>query len=84
MTQELYAVVSRDCFPTVNVESFDFGLGCQGHDCLDEVGNSEDRTVVMGVRCVAGHEEMSSCLTASIGFQELGCISAARTMSHAW
>jgi hypothetical protein len=28
----------------------------------------------MGARCVAGHEEMSSCLAASIGLQELGCI----------
>ncbi len=28
----------------------------------------------MGVRCVTGHEEMSSCLAASIGLREVGCI----------
>ncbi len=28
----------------------------------------------MGVRCVAGHEETSSCLAASIGLQEVGGI----------
>ncbi len=28
----------------------------------------------MGARCVAGHEEMSSCLAASIGLREVGCI----------
>jgi hypothetical protein len=60
-------VVSRDCFPTVDVESSNFGLGSQGHDCLDDLGNSEGRAVIMGARCVAGHEEMSSCLTGSIG-----------------
>ncbi len=74
MTQELQGVASRDCFPTVDVESSDFGLGCQGHDCLDDFGNSEDRAIVMGVRCVAGHEELSSCLTVSIGLREVGCI----------
>ncbi len=74
MAQDLYGVASRDCFPTVDVESSDFCLGSQGHDCLDDLGNSEDRVIVMGARCVAGHEEMSSCLTASIGLQEEGCI----------
>jgi hypothetical protein len=28
----------------------------------------------MGARCVAGNKEMSSCSTASIGRQEVGCI----------
>ncbi len=28
----------------------------------------------MGARCVAGHEEMSSCSTASIGPREVECI----------
>ncbi len=74
MAQELLGVAIRDCFPTVDAESSNFGLSSQEHDCLDDLGNSEDRTIVMGVRCVAGHEEMSSCLTASIGLQEVGCI----------
>ncbi len=60
-------MASRYCFLTVDVESSNLGLGCQGHDCLDDLGNSEDRAVVMGARCVAGHEEMSSCLAASLG-----------------
>ncbi len=60
-------MASRDCFPTVDVESSNLGIGCQGHDCLDDLGDSEDRAVVMGARCVAGHEEMSSCSAASIG-----------------
>ncbi len=67
-------MVSRDCFSIVDVESSNLGLGLQGHDCLDDLGNSEDHAVFMGARCVAGHEEMSSCLAASIGFREVGCI----------
>ncbi len=67
-------MASRDCFPTVDVEGSNLGLGYQGHDCLDGLGNSEDRAIVMGVRCVTGHEEMSSCSAASIGLQEVGCI----------
>jgi hypothetical protein len=67
-------VASWDSFPTVDVESSNLGLSCQGHDCLDDLGSSEDHVVVMGARCVAGHEEMSSCLAASIGLQEVGCI----------
>jgi hypothetical protein len=67
-------VASRDCFQKVDVKSSNFGLGSQGHDCLDDLGNSEDRADVMGARCVAGHEEIYSCSTASIGLQEVGCI----------
>jgi hypothetical protein len=67
-------VASRDCFPTVDVEGSNLSLGCQGHDCLDDLDNSEDQAIVIGVRCVARHEEMSFCLAASIGFQEVGCI----------
>ncbi len=44
---------------TFDVEGSNLGLGCQGHDCLDDLGNSEDHIVVMGVRCVAGHEKRS-------------------------
>ncbi len=46
---------SRSCFLTVDLESSDLGLGCQGHDCLDDLGNSEERAVVMGAMCVTGH-----------------------------
>jgi hypothetical protein len=67
MPQECLDVVSKDCFLTVDVESSNCGLGCQGHDCLDDLGKSEDCSIVMGARCVAGHEEMSSCSAASIG-----------------
>ncbi len=67
-------MVSRNCFSTVDVESTNLGLSCQGLDCLDDLGNSEDRAIVMGARCVTGHEEMSSCLAASIGLREVGCI----------
>ncbi len=67
-------MASRDCFQTVDVESSDLGLGCQGHDCLDDLGDSEDHAIVMGARCVAGHEKMSSCLAVSIGLREVGCI----------
>ncbi len=67
-------MASRNCFPTVDVESTNLGLGCQGHDCLNDLGNSEDCTIVMGARCDTGHEEMSSCLAASIGLQEVGCL----------
>ncbi len=74
MPQEFLGVASRNCFPTVDVESTNLGLGCQRHDCLDDLGNSEDRTIVMGVRRVTGHEEMSSCLAVSIGLREVGCI----------
>ncbi len=74
MAQELQGVESRDCFSTVDVESSNFGLGRQGHDCLDDLGNSEDHTIVMRARCVAGHEEMSSSSTASLVLQEVGCI----------
>ena len=67
-------MASRNCFPTVDVESTNLGLGCQGHDCLDDLDDSEDHAIVMGARCVAGHEETASCLTASIGLGEVGCI----------
>jgi hypothetical protein len=67
-------VASRDCFPTVDVEISNLGLSYQGHDCLDDLSDSEDRAIVMGARCVVGHEEMSSCLTVSIGLREVGCI----------
>jgi hypothetical protein len=42
------------------------------------MGASEDRAIVMGARCTPGHEEMSSCLAASIGLQEVGCITVCR------
>jgi hypothetical protein len=74
MPQEFLGVASRDCFPTVDVESSNLGLDCQGHDCLDDLSNSEDCAVVMGARCVAGHEKMSFCLAAGIGLQKVGCI----------
>ncbi len=67
-------MASRNCFPTVDVESNNLGLGCQGHDCLDDLGNNEDHPIVMGARRFTGHEEMSSCLAASIGLREVGCI----------
>ncbi len=54
-------MASRYCFPTVDEESSDLGLGCQGHDCLDDLGNSEYHAIVMGARYVAGHEEMPFC-----------------------
>ncbi len=67
-------MANGNCFPAVDVESTNLGLGCQGHDCLDDLGNSEDRAIVMGARCVTGHEEISSCLSASNGLQEVECI----------
>ncbi len=65
-------MASRDCFLTVDVESSNLGLGYQGHDCLDDLGDSEDLAIVMGARCVTGHEEMSSCSAESIVLREVG------------
>jgi hypothetical protein len=67
-------MASRNCFLTVDVESTNLGLGCQGHDCLNNLGNGEDPAIVMGARCVTGHEEMSSRLAAIVGLREIGCI----------
>ncbi len=41
-------MASRDCFPTVDVESSDFGLGCQGYDCLDDLGDSRTAPLLWG------------------------------------
>jgi hypothetical protein len=51
MAQELYGVASRYCFPTDDVESSNLGLSCQGHDCLDDLGNSEDHACYGGKVC---------------------------------
>ena len=52
MAQKLQCVESWSCFVAVDLECFDLGFGCQGHDHLDNLGNGKDCAVVIGPRCI--------------------------------
>ena len=64
----------RDGLTRVDEECAEFGFGRRGHDCFDDLGDSEYSAVVGGICIVFGQKEMSSSTAARLGFGQIGCV----------
>ncbi len=69
MAHEFEGMAGRNGSSAVDVESPHLGLCCRGHDCLDNLCNCEDGTIVWWFCCVVRHEEMSTRPAACLQFR---------------